>query len=153
MNDLETTSADVKDAYRQALEAAGVEFTERRVYRIEFVAHGAQAATGDESGDAPVGRLPGDGTDYRAVVEAIAQHPKEYVTLSDVVPEVDLSYDAVKGALSHIHHHYGVTNRRKMQNDGQRGRRAYGYRLKEAYRRELTGESVDVAALEEAQNA
>lgn len=147
MTELTTDRVTRLEAYKDALDAAGVEYDTRVTYRIELAENGTDSPLESEEPEA----LPGPGTKTYDVVEAVAEHPMEWVGVNDVVSEVDIDQEHVSTILSHLYTRYGVAERKKLDSTG--GRPPYGYRLKEAYRRELTGQSIDVDVLTEARNA
>lgn len=149
MQELTTDSIDELRAYRDALDAAGVEYDLQTTHTVEIAQNGDSAESETTSdGQELIPDLPGEGTTAREVVEAAAHHPKEWVT-SDDLDGVEYGNSSPLGS---VEGGWDVFEKKTIH-DGSVGRPTVAYRLKEPYRRELTGQSIDVEALTEARNA
>lgn len=137
MTQLQTNRVSELESYKRALDAAGVDYDTTVTYSVEI----EQQAT--EAPQKRVTDLPSEGTKARQVVDAVAKHPKEWVRQRDVADALPEGYTPSDVATS-----YDVF---KVRNGG-RGKVAE-YKLKDRFRRELTGQSIDVEALTEVRNA
>lgn len=149
MTDLTTDSKRTLREYRQALDAAGVDYEVHTLHKVKIGETPAEDVIEDAGDDEKRSALPAEGTNYRAIIEAVAEHPKEWVTSKDLSDEL---MDDGKTLLAALHRDYDVFQRKRIPQAG-RGQNPHGYKLKEPYRRELTGQSIDVDALTEARNA